>query len=115
VLPNFSLYYSTPRSCGTDDALLSHQQFILFPQRWRLALHTTVEDQVIGVLHRTHTCNLEEVTRQCTNLTWNQVFLAVDRLSRRGEIILMPRGRGMYTLAFPKRQEDRPGRRSLPS
>ena len=42
-----------------------------------MALHTTVEDQVIGVLHRTHTCDLEEVTRQCTNLTWNQVFLAV--------------------------------------
>ena len=80
-----------------------------------MALHTTVEDQVIDVLHKTHTCDLEEVTRQCANLTWNQVFLAVDRLSRRGEIMLVPMGRGMYALTFPKRQEDRPGRRSLPS
>ena len=61
------------------------------------------------------TCDLEEVTRQCANLTWNQVFLAVDRLSRRGEIRLVPRGRGMYTVAFPHRQEGRPDRRSFPS
>jgi hypothetical protein len=80
-----------------------------------MALHTTVEDQVIGVLDRTHTCDLEEIARQCTNLTWNQVFLAVDHLSRSGEIMLMPRGRGMYTLTFPQRQEDQPNRRSLPS
>ena len=113
MLPNFSHYLPTPPSCGTDDALLFHQQCIPFPQGWYMALHTTVEDQVVGVLHRTQTCDLEEVTRQCTNLTWNQVFLAIDRLSRSGEIILMPRGRGMYTLTFPHRQEDRPDRRSL--
>jgi hypothetical protein len=76
---------------------------------------TTVEDQVINMLERTHACDLEDVMRQCTDLTWNQVFLAVDCLSRRGEILLMPRGRGMYTLTFPHRQEGRPDRRSLPS
>ena len=80
-----------------------------------MALQTTVEDQVIGVLHRTQTCDLEEVTRQCTNLTWNQVFLAVDRLSRSGEIMLVPMGRGMYALTFPQRQEAQPDRRSFPS
>jgi len=68
----------------------------------------TVEDQVIDVLHQTRTCDLEEVMRQCANLTWNQVFLAVDRLSRRGEIRLMPGCRGTYTVAFPHRQEKRP-------
>ena len=71
-----------------------------------MTLYTTVENQVIGVLHRTHACDLEDVTRQCPNLTWNQVFLAVDRLSRSGEIMLMPGGRGVYTLTFPQRQED---------
>ena len=80
-----------------------------------MAQHTTVESQVIDILERTQACDLEEVTRQCTNLTWNQVFLAVDRLSRSGEIMLMPRGRGMYTLTFPHRQDGRPDRCSLPS
>ena len=63
---------------------------------------------MINIMLQTHTCDLEEITCRCTNLTWNQVFLAVDRLSRRGEITLMPSGRGMYTVTFPHRQEGRP-------
>ena len=78
-----------------------------------MALHTTVEEQVIGVLQRTQTCDLEEVTRQCANLTWNQVFLAVDRLSRSGEVRLVPMGRGMYALTFPHEKDGRLDRDSL--
>ena len=76
---------------------------------------TTAEDQVIDVLHHTHTCDLEEIIRRCSNLTWNQVFLAVDRLSRNGKIMLMPRGRGMYALTFPHDKKVAPNHRSLPS
>jgi hypothetical protein len=43
------------------------------------------------------------------------VFLAVDRLSRNGEIMLVPMGRGMYTVTFPHRQDGRPDRHSLTS
>ena len=75
----------------------------------------TAEDQVIDILHRAQACDLEEVTRQCPDLTWNQVFLAVDRLSRSGKIKLVPSGRGTYTLTFLPLQEGRPDRRSLPS
>ena len=80
-----------------------------------MAQHTTVDAQVIDILRHTRTCDLEEVTRQWTNLTWNQVFLAVDRLSRSGELILVSRGRGTYTVTFPHRQDGRPDRHSLPS
>jgi hypothetical protein len=80
-----------------------------------MAQHTTVEDIVIDLVHRAHGCDLEEVTRQCTNLTWNQVFLAVDRLSRSGDIMLIPRGRGTYIVTFPKLQKNQPNRRLLPS
>ncbi len=80
-----------------------------------MALHTIVEDQVIDMLHKAHACDIEEITRQCANLTWNQVFLAVDRLSRNGEITLVPRGRGMYVLTVPYRQGGPPDRHSLPS
>lgn len=80
-----------------------------------MAQHTTVEDQVIDILHRAQVCDPEDILRQCTNLTWNQVFLAVDHLSRSGEIVLVPRGRGTYIVTFPQRQEGRPDRRSLPS
>jgi hypothetical protein len=73
-----------------------------------MAQKITVEKHILDVMDHTDTCDLEEVTRQCANLTWNQVFLAVDRMSRRGEIRLVPRGRGTYTVAFPHRQEGRP-------
>ena len=70
-----------------------------------MAQHTAVEDQVIDIVHRAQDCKLEDVMRQCPNLTWNQVFLAVDHLSRTGEIV---RGSwGMYTLTF-QHQEGRP-------
>lgn len=75
----------------------------------------TVEDQLIDLLRRTPVCDLEDLVCQCPNLTWNQVFLAVDQLSRSGEIRLVPRGRGMFTVIFSHRQESRPNRRSLPS
>jgi hypothetical protein len=80
-----------------------------------MAQYTTVEDLVIDFVHRVHGCDLEEVARQCSNLTWNQVFLAVDRLSRSGEIMLIPRGRGTYIVTFPKLHDSRLDRRLLPS
>ncbi|HSF66255.1 MAG TPA: hypothetical protein VLA67_02385 [Nitrospiraceae bacterium] len=80
-----------------------------------MAPHTTVKDRVIDLLHESQSCDLEEITRRCADLTWNQVFLAVDHLSRSGEVLLMPRGRGLYTVTFPHRQDGRPDRLSLPS
>ena len=115
MLPNFSLYHPAKPSCGTDNALLFLQQFTLLPQRLHMTQHTTVEDQVIDILLHTRTCDFEEVMRQCSDLTWNQVFLAVDRMSRSGEIRLVPRGRGTYMVTFPHRQDGRPDRRALPS
>ena len=71
-----------------------------------------VEDQVIDVIQHTGACDIEEVARQCSTLTWNQVFLAVDHLSRCGEIELVPKGRGLYTVTLPNRQDGRPDQRS---
>jgi len=77
-----------------------------------MARHATVEAQVIGVLHRAHRCDLEEVTGQCANLTSNQVVLSSDRLNRCGEIMLVPMGLGMYALIFPHRKDSRLDRHS---
>ena len=114
MLPNFSLYHPATPFCGTDNAVPFLQQCILLSKRWRMTQHTTVEDQLIAMLHRAHACDLEEVIRQWTNLTWNQMYLAVDRLSRSGKLMLVPRGRGLYTVTFPHRQEGRPDRCSFP-
>ncbi len=39
-----------------------------------------------------------EVVLQCPNLTWNQVFPAIDRLSRNGAVTLTPQGGGLYAV-----------------
>ena len=80
-----------------------------------MAEHTTVEEQVIDLVHRARACDLEAITRDCPTLTWNQVFLAVDRLSRSGELTLVSRGRGLYTVIFRQPLDGRPYPPSLPS
>lgn len=80
-----------------------------------MAQQTAAEDQVIDLVHRARTCDLEEIARHCTNLTWNQVFLAVDGLSRSGELMLVSRGRGLYTVIFRQPLDGWPYPPSLPS
>ena len=46
-----------------------------------------IVDRVQGALERRSTdCPMEEVAGLCPELTWNQVFLAIDYLSRTGKI-----------------------------
>ena len=58
-----------------------------------MAQYPTVKNQVIELIQRAGVCDLEEITHHCTNLTWSQVFLAVDGLSRSSQLRLMSRGR----------------------
>jgi len=51
------------------------------------------EDLVLHLLESSSTpLTLEEVTERLPQLSWNQVFLAIDVLSRRGGITLKKRG-----------------------
>jgi hypothetical protein len=41
---------------------------------------------------------LEDVMALCPDLTWNQVFLAIDYLSRTGQVRVMMDGGRSYTV-----------------
>ena len=43
-------------------------------------------------------CPLEEVMELCPELTWNQVFLAIDYLSRTGQVRVIMDGGKSYTV-----------------
>lgn len=60
----------------------------------------TTTMQLMNVLTRSGSngCLLEELVRQSPDLTWNQIFLELDRLSRTGEIRLRRRGAGEYVV-----------------
>lgn len=48
---------------------------------------TAIIARVQAVLDQLGTdCSMEEVVNLCPELTWNQVFLAIDDLSRSGQI-----------------------------
>ena len=46
---------------------------------------TPVTDRILGAVQRAHGCDLDTLTKSLSDLSWSQVFLEVDRLSRRGQ------------------------------
>ena len=62
---------------------------------------TDVRDHIFEAVRRENECDLEELVRVCSSCTWNQVFLEVDRLSRTGELRLLPKGNGFYAVRLP--------------
>jgi len=67
----------------------------------------TAEDQVIDIIRGAPMCDLDEVMRRCPTFTWNQIFLAVDHLSRTRQIRLMRVKGGRYTVTCLRPQESR--------
>jgi hypothetical protein len=48
---------------------------------------SAIIDRVYGALQKFGTsCSMEEVVGLCPDLTWNQVYLAVDYLSKTGKV-----------------------------
>ena len=45
--------------------------------------------------------SLDELVTVCPTLTWNQIFLEVDRLSRAGHLRLLLMGPGRYAVEVP--------------
>jgi hypothetical protein len=60
--------------------------------------------QILDVLKRRSSFEMEELVDLCHSFTWNQIFLEVDRLSRTGEVRLVPRGAGVYAVTLPQQR-----------
>lgn len=67
-----------------------------------MMLTQTTTDRILEEVARSPGCLLEELVLACSDLSWNQVFVEVDRLSRRGELVLTMRGPGLYTVHLPE-------------
>ena len=57
----------------------------------------TVGEEILEVVRANPDCTLEELTQRLDWLSWSQVFLEVDRLSRSGQLILTQTGIGFIT------------------
>jgi hypothetical protein len=67
--------------------------------------YTTFQSDIAGrileLLRRRQVCDMEELLEACSSFTWNQVFLEVDRLSRTGELRLLHKRAGVYSVTLP--------------
>ena len=59
---------------------------------------SSVDRQVMEVIVRTPGTALDDLVLECQDLSWNQVFLVIDRLTRCGSLRLLPKGQGRYAV-----------------
>jgi hypothetical protein len=58
-----------------------------------------IESMILDQLKRTGPCALENLVESLPDLTWNQVFAGVDRLSRDGRLTLQHPTRFEYMVS----------------
>lgn len=66
-----------------------------------MALHTPVTERILGQVQRTQGCDLDSLTKSLSDLSWGQVFLEVDRLSREGQVLVTLDTGGRYMIRLP--------------
>lgn len=64
-------------------------------------LQSDIANRILDALTRNTVCEMEEIFQACSSYTWNQVFLEVDRLSRTGQLRLLPKSPGVYAVTLP--------------
>jgi hypothetical protein len=64
-------------------------------------IDASAEEVVLDMLLRTGPCYLDDLVIQLPNLSWSEVFVAVDRMSRDGRLFLRRLARSTYYVALP--------------
>ena len=55
-----------------------------------------VKEKIMEVIIRSPGSSLDEIVLECPDLSWNQVFCEIDRMSRTGQVRLTAKSRGLY-------------------
>jgi hypothetical protein len=63
--------------------------------------HSAVTNRILGEVKRTHGCDLDTLASSLPELSWNQVFLEIDRLSRQGQVLVTFGTGGRYMIRLP--------------
>ena len=66
------------------------------------SVHTELGAHVLRIVRRKRTCDLDDLLGECASYTWTQVFLEVDRLSRTGDLRLLCKKAGEYSITLPR-------------
>ena len=72
-----------------------------------LSSDASAEEAVIEMLRRPGPCFLDDIVKQLPNFSWGEVFVAVDRMSRDGRLLIRRQwlvrrlGNSSYQITLP--------------
>lgn len=72
-----------------------------------MMLAQDIDQAIIHDLTAHGTCQVEDILRRLTGFTWNQVFSAIDRMSRDGRLALQRPARCEYEVSIIPRRRHR--------
>ena len=58
----------------------------------------SITDRILEEVSQTPECELEYLVRQCSDYPWQDVLIEVRRLHETGELLLAPKGLGVYSV-----------------
>ena len=61
-----------------------------------MATAQTPRDTILDILRTTAQCELDELVALCSEFTWRDVFLEIEKLSRSGEVCITRHGLSGY-------------------
>lgn len=64
-----------------------------------------VSDRILRAIKRAHRCDLDALATSLPELTWNQVFFEIDRLSRTGKVRVTFDTSGRYMIQLPEHKK----------
>ncbi|HEU4685328.1 MAG TPA: hypothetical protein VFS39_12565 [Nitrospira sp.] len=73
------------------------------------AFQSEITGRILETVRCVHLCEMEELVQACSTYTWNQVFLEVDRMTRAGQLRLLPKRAGVYAVTLPAHDTGRVG------
>jgi hypothetical protein len=66
-----------------------------------LSGENNLRKRIFRIVRKNKMCDLDELILECTSFSWTDVFLEVDQLSRSGELRLLSKKTGEYTVTLP--------------
>ena len=67
-----------------------------------LSDENNLRQRIFRIVRKNKMCDLDELILECTSFSWTDVFLEVDQLSRTGELRLLSKRPGEYTVTIPR-------------
>ena len=67
-----------------------------------LSDENNLRKRIFRIVRKNKICDLDELVLACTSFSWTDVFLEVDQLSRSGELRLLSKKAGEYTVTLSR-------------